>query len=66
MFGNVDPSGVLARGTPAQVHAVTGRLIQTWKPGGRFVLNAGCALPANTPAENVRAFMAAAREWGPY
>ena len=66
LFGNVDPSGVLARGTPAQVRAATGALIQHWKPGGRFVLNAGCALPANTPAANVRAFLAAAREWGSY
>lgn len=64
LFGNVDPSGVLARGTPAVVRETTRRLIAQWKPGGRFVLNAGCALPATTPSENVRAFLQAARDFG--
>ena len=66
LFGNVDPSGVLARGTPSQVRETTRRLIETWKPGGRFVLNAGCAIPATTPSENLHVFLETAREFGEY
>jgi uroporphyrinogen-III decarboxylase len=57
LFGNVDPSGVLARGTPSQVRETTRRLVETWMPGGRFVLNAGCAIPATTPSENLHVFI---------
>jgi uroporphyrinogen decarboxylase len=31
----------------------------------RFVLNAGCAIPAETPPANLRAMIAAARSWEP-
>jgi uroporphyrinogen decarboxylase len=66
LFGNIDPSGVIARGTPALVRAKTSQLLSLWKPGGLFVLNAGCAIPANTPDENVRALIATARAEGVY
>ncbi len=66
LFGNVDPSGVLARGSAADVCEAARRLIETWKPGGRFVLNAGCALPTMTPPANIRALVAAASEFGRY
>lgn len=66
LFGNVDPSGVLARGTPNQVRQRTRELIELWKPAGRFVLNAGCAIPPTTPSENLCAFIQTAREEGVY
>jgi len=66
LFGNIDPSGVLARGTPAQIIEATRQLIELWKPGGRFVANAGCAIPASTPPENLRAFIATVKEYGRY
>ncbi len=66
LFGNIDPSGVIARGTPMMIREKTRQLIALWKPGGLFVLNAGCAIPANTPEENIRALMATAREEGVY
>jgi uroporphyrinogen decarboxylase len=66
LFGNIDPSGVIARGTPALIREKTRELIALWKPGGLFVLNAGCAIPANTPEENIRALLATAREEGTY
>jgi uroporphyrinogen decarboxylase len=66
LFGNIDPSGVIARGSPALIREKTRQLIALWKPGGLFVLNAGCAIPANTPEENIRALLAAAREEGVY
>jgi len=66
LFGNIDPSGVIARGTPATIREKTRQLIALWKPGGLFVLNAGCAIPANTPEENLRALIATAHEEGRY
>jgi MtaA/CmuA family methyltransferase len=66
LFGNIDPSGVVARGTAAQVREASRKLIEAWKPGGRFILNAGCAIPASTPSENIHALVAAAREFGRY
>lgn len=59
--GNLDPSGVLARGTPALVEAKTQELIALFRDTPRFILNAGCAIPATTPAENIRAMIRAAR-----
>jgi hypothetical protein len=45
LFGNIDASGVLALGTVEQVRDASRRPIETRKPGGRFIQNAGCALP---------------------
>lgn len=66
LFGNIDPSSVICQGSVEQVRAAARKLIQLWKPAGRFVLNAGCAIPPTTPAENVRALVATAREFGTY
>ena len=66
LFGNVDPSGVIARGTAAEVTRATVELVRQWKPGGLFVLNAGCAIPASTPSENVHALVRVAKEHGCY
>ena len=59
--GNIDPSGVLALGTPELVERKTRELVEVFAGNPRFVLNAGCALPATTPAENLRALLRAAR-----
>ena len=56
--GNIDPSGVLARGTPELVQQRTNELLDTFADSPRFILNSGCALPANTPAENIHAMLA--------
>jgi uroporphyrinogen decarboxylase len=66
LFGNVEPSGVLALGTPDYVRQKTREIISLWKPGGLFVLNSGCTLPATTPSENIRAFVQTAHEFGEY
>lgn len=66
LFGNVDPSGVLAQGSLDTVREKTRELIRVWKPGGHFVLNAGCALPPTTPRENLRVFIQTAHEEGIY
>jgi uroporphyrinogen decarboxylase len=59
--GNIDPSEVLARGTPELVKLRTEELLDVFADSPRFVLNSGCALPADTPPENVRAMLACLR-----
>ena len=61
--GNIDPSGVLALGTPAEVRERTLALRTVFAGTPRFILNAGCAIPATTPAENLRAMISASRGW---
>jgi len=60
-LGNVDPSGVLALGTQQQVEEKARELLDVFRGEPRFVLNAGCAIPASTPPENLKAMIATAR-----
>jgi uroporphyrinogen decarboxylase len=62
--GNIDPSEVLARGTPELVRQKTEELLDVFADSPRFILNAGCALPADTPPENIRAMCACFRNRG--
>jgi len=62
-IGNIDPSGVLALGTPALVRETTLRLLRVFARTPRFILNAGCAIPPVTPPENLRAMIRTAREF---
>jgi uroporphyrinogen decarboxylase len=62
-IGNVDPSGVLALGTPELVRKTTIELLEIFSHANRFILNAGCALPPGTPEENLREFIRTAREY---
>jgi uroporphyrinogen decarboxylase len=59
--GNLDPSGVLARGTPELVKLKTEELLNVYADSPRFILNSGCALPADTPPENIRAMCSCLR-----
>jgi len=59
--GNIDPNAVLALGTPRLVEEKTRELVETFSDTPRFILNAGCAIPATTPPENLRAMIRAAR-----
>ncbi len=60
--GNLDPSGVLALGTPELVAGQTRELLAVFAGNPRFILNAGCAIPPATPPENLRAMLQAARQ----
>lgn len=62
-FGNVDPSGVLALGTPELVRDETLKLLDIFTKTNRFVLNSGCALPSSTPPENIEMFIKTARAY---
>ncbi len=61
--GNIDPTGVLALGTPSLVEEATNRLLEVFADTPRFVLNAGCAIPPFTPPENIRAMIRTARRF---
>lgn len=61
--GNLDPSEVLARGTPELVKLKTEELLDVFADTPRFVLNSGCALPADTPPENIRAMCKCLRNY---
>jgi uroporphyrinogen decarboxylase len=58
--GNLDPT-LLAMGTPAAVEKQTRELLAAFGGEPRFILNAGCAIPATTPPENLRAMIRTAR-----
>ncbi len=62
-IGNIDPSGVLALGSPALVEAKTAELCEVFAGTPGFILNAGCAIPAETPSANLRAMIRAARNF---
>ncbi len=63
LIGNIDPSGVLALGSPDTVREATLDLLQVFGQSPRFILNAGCALPATTPPENLRTLIETARSF---
>ncbi len=60
-IGNLDPSGVVALGTPQVVERKARELLEVFADTPRFVLNAGCAIPASAPAANLHALVRAAR-----
>jgi len=62
-IGNIDPSGVLAMGTSELVERKTIELLNVFSENNRFILNAGCAIPSNTPEENLRRMIKVAREY---
>jgi MtaA/CmuA family methyltransferase len=62
-IGNIDPSGVLALGTVDEVQKKTLDLLSAYKNSNRFILNAGCAIPPNTPSENLKMMIDTARNF---
>jgi uroporphyrinogen decarboxylase len=64
--GNIAPSGVLFQGDEAGVREACRAAIAEGKPGSRFILSSGCEVPRDTPVENMRAMVQAARDFGYY
>lgn len=62
-IGNIDPSGVIAMGTPELVRQETKELLEIYSDSPKFILNAGCAIPPITPEENIKAMIEVAREF---
>ncbi len=59
------PASALCTGTPQDVREASRKAIETCAPGGGFILTAGIHMDEGNP-ENLRAIMAAAREYGVY
>lgn len=62
--GNLDPSGVICMGSKETVIEKTKELMESQKNNPRFIFNAGCAIPAITPEENVIAMLDVVRNYG--
>lgn len=63
LLGPIDPSEVMANGTPDQVTDKCVEALENLSPGGGFILGPGCALPAITPDENIDAMIEAAKNY---
>jgi uroporphyrinogen decarboxylase len=60
VFGIIDPSGVFCYGDESTVKQSTQTVLDLFTEGG-LVIGAGCALPAETPAENIDTFVKTVR-----
>ena len=63
VMGNIDPVGVLRRGTPESVREATLSLLAKCARYGNFVPSSGCDIPPMTPWENIDAFFEACRSY---
>jgi uroporphyrinogen decarboxylase len=66
LIGTVDPSSVMALGTPDEVRAAARTDLRILGADGGFILAPGCALPYGTPDENIRALVETAQAEGRY
>jgi len=66
LMGNLDPLGVVLRGSAAQFEAESKRIIEAGKVGGGFVFSTGGELSPGTDPERVRAMSRYARQFGAY
>ena len=60
LFGIIDPSGVFCLGNEQAIVHATNELLDLFAKGG-LVIGAGCALPAETPSENITTFVKTVR-----
>jgi uroporphyrinogen decarboxylase len=56
----------MATGTPQEVEGACREAIAILAPDSGFILGPGCALPPETPAENIHALVEAAKKYGRY
>ena len=66
VLGMIDPAQVMALGMPDMVRSQAREKLAVMGPGGGFIIGPGCALPADTPVENVQALMECVRRDGVY
>jgi len=66
LLGNIDTSGVLPFGTPAEVEQAVRNLIHSVAPGGGLLLGSSSEVHAGVPVENALAMYHAARKYGRY
>ncbi len=63
LLGPIDPSEVMANGTPELVVQKAREALENLSPGGGFILGPGCALPSTTPDENIDALIETAKKY---
>jgi uroporphyrinogen decarboxylase len=63
LLGPIDPSEVMANGTPELVMEKCQEALENLSPGGGFILGPGCALPSTTPDENIDAMIETAKKF---
>jgi len=63
VIGNVNPTKTMARGKPDDVKKEVREILKIMGPYPNFILSTGCALPQETPADNIKAFMEAGRQY---
>ncbi len=61
LIGNIEPVGVLVNATPDEVREQVSHLLASSDELGRFILSTGCAIAPDTPPENLRAMVEAAK-----
>ena len=61
ILGNIPPRDVLAKGSPAEVHATVGRLLTEAGDSSRLILSCAGGMPPGVSTENLRAFVQAVR-----
>ena len=61
--GNIDPSAVIALGTPEMVEEKTVEILNLFKDNPYLIINAGCAIPAQTPSENIERLINVVRNY---
>jgi uroporphyrinogen decarboxylase len=66
LLGPIDPSGMLQRGTVAEVETACREALEVLAPGGGFILGPGCALPGTTPPANIDKLIECAKLYGKY
>lgn len=64
--GNVDPIGVLLKGTPRDVEEDVRRCLSAAAAGGGYILGTADSTVVGTPFENIRAFVQAGKSYGTY
>ena len=51
--GNIDPTGIIAYGTPTMVEEKLKEILTRYADSPLLIINAGCAIPASTPPQNI-------------
>ena len=62
LFGTIDPSGVIALGTPDEVRCEARKILEAYRDNPRLVIGAGCAIPPTAPEENIRMIIRAVND----
>jgi uroporphyrinogen decarboxylase len=66
ILGVIDPSEILARGTPQVVADKAREELAVLAPGGGLIMSPGCGLSPQTPAANLHALIETTHRFGQY